>query len=98
MSWRDLASGCSLKRIAEESRDHLQPQEGTVGDQACISPSPIFFLVASCWALCQNPPSTDLLSTWKSVPDAPSPIQSPAQAERFQTFGNDRAEYCLDSA
>ena len=58
-----------------------------------------FVLVAGCWALCQNPPSTDLLSTWKSVPDAPSRIQPPAQAGGFHTFGNDRAgvppRFCL---
>ncbi len=55
--------------------------------------------MAGCWALCQNPPSTDLFSTWKSVPDAPSPIQPTAQAGRFQTFGHDRAvvlpRFCL---
>lgn len=60
-----------------------------------------FVLVAGCWALCQNLPSTDLLSTWKSVPDAPSPILPPAQAERFHPFGNDRAGvlpgFCLST-
>jgi len=78
-----------------------------------------FFLVASCGALCQNHPSTDLLQglrfdgsnsskmlrpeirTWKSLPDAPSPIPPPAQAEKFNTFGNDSAgvapELCLSN-
>jgi hypothetical protein len=58
-----------------------------------------FVLVAVCSALCQNSLSTDLPSTWKSVPDAPSPIQLRAQAERFHTFDNDGAgvppRFCL---
>ena len=57
-----------------------------------------FSLVAGCGAFCQSSPSTDLLdgstsrelrrsetSTWKSLPDAPSPKQ-PAQAGGFHTF------------
>ncbi len=31
------------------------------------------------------------MRTWKSLPDAPSPMQPPAQAEGFHTFGNDSA-------
>jgi hypothetical protein len=80
---------------------------------------PFFWLVAVCGALCQNPPSTDLLQglqfdgshspemlrpemgTWKSLPDAPSLNQPPAQAEGFHTFGNDSAgvlpRFCLNN-
>ncbi len=39
--------------------------------------------------------------TWKSLPDAPSPIQPPVQAEGFHTFGNDKAGalpgFCLSN-
>jgi hypothetical protein len=63
-----------------------------------------FFLLAACAALCQSErPSTDLLQgdgstspegqrqemrTWRSLPDAPS-VQTPTQAEKFQTFVNE---------
>ncbi len=61
-----------------------------------------FFLLFGCGALCQSAlPSNDLLQrdsstspevprqemrTWRSLPDAPSTVQPPKQAERFQTF------------
>lgn len=40
-----------------------------------------------------NPSDTQRpeMRAWKSLPDAPSPIQPPAQAEGFHTFGNDSA-------
>jgi hypothetical protein len=76
-----------------------------------------FFLVAVCGAPCQNPSSTHWLrglqfagshslellrpSTWKSLPDAPSPIRPPARAEGFHPFGNDSAGalpgFCLSN-
>ncbi len=66
-----------------------------------------FLLLANCAALCQEPPSADLLQglqsdgsnspevqrpemhTWRSLPDAPSSVQPPTQAERFRTFVNE---------
>jgi hypothetical protein len=61
-----------------------------------------FCLLVGCGALCQSaPPSAGLLPrngtnspevqrqeirTWRSLPDAPSTVQLPKQAERFQTF------------
>ncbi len=65
-----------------------------------------FLLLAACGALCQNPPSADLLQglpsdgskspevqrpemlAWSSLPDAPSSVQPPTQAERLPTFVN----------
>ena len=41
-----------------------------------------FFVLAGCAALCQELPS----SAWKSLPNAPSSIQPPTQAEGFHTF------------
>ena len=56
-------------------------------------------VLAACGAMCQKRPSADLLpglqadevqrqeiSTWRSLPDAPSSVQPPSQAERFRTF------------
>jgi len=61
-----------------------------------------FFLSVACGALCQSaPPSADLLQrngtnspevqpqeirTWRLLPDAPSTLEPPRKAEKFQTF------------
>ena len=61
-----------------------------------------FFLLVACEALCQSErPSADLLPkdgsnspearsqemrTWRSLPDAPSAVQPPKQAEKFRSF------------
>ena len=94
--WARFTSG-SFKRIASGVQRSLRRcrKEPWVNRHASIRVLS-FVLVAGCWAVCQNPPSTDLHSTWKSVPDAPS-----AQAERFHTFGSDRAgvlpRFCLSN-
>ena len=59
-------------------------------------------LLAACGGVCQKRPSADLLpglqadevhrqeiSTWRSLPDAPSSVQPPPQAERFHTWVNE---------
>ncbi len=64
-----------------------------------------FILLAACAALCQNESSSvDLLQrdgsnspavqhqearTWRSLADAPSTVQPPRQAEKFQLFGGE---------
>ncbi len=64
-----------------------------------------FFLLTACGALCQSGRSSaDLhqgegsnspevqrqeMPTWKSLPDAPSAAQRPAQADKCQTFANE---------
>jgi hypothetical protein len=63
-----------------------------------------FFLLATCGALCQKRPSSDLLQgsqfdgsnspemqrqEMHSLPDAPSSVQPPTQAGRFHTFVNE---------
>jgi hypothetical protein len=59
-------------------------------------------VLAACGAMCQKRPSADLLpglqadevqrqeiSTWRSLPDAPSSVQPPSQAERFHALVNE---------
>ena len=64
-----------------------------------------FSLLAACGALCQSErPGADLLQgdgshssemqrqeirTWKSLPDAPSSVQPPTQAEKFHAFADE---------
>ena len=70
----------------------------------------LFLLFAACGALCQSErPSADLLQRdgstspevqrqemrgWRSLPDAPSTVQPPTQAGKFQTLASSRLTLC----
>src|ERR1035437_8576078 len=84
-----LASRCASSQIVEKPNK----QFAALKDRAMVKGiAPIrvicFLFLAACGAVCQKPPPTDSqeMRTWSSLPDSPSSVQPPAQAQRWHPF------------
>jgi hypothetical protein len=94
-----LTSRCASSQIAEELKKSFAAlQDRVMAKQIAPIRVICFLLLAACGALCQKPPSAELLQGLQfdgsnpakmqgqqmyTLPDAPSSVQPPAQSERF---------------